>query len=115
MEMLKRGFVALTLAVVTACATPGQGGLQCARLFVANEGYENIRLYVDGRRVGMVEGFSYGDLGLCGIQRVRSVEVEAVGGRYAFSVRRDMDDLILPSDTLAVRIGEFEARSVWVR
>ena len=107
--------VAVALLLLAGCATGSVGERGCAEIVVDNRGYENIRVAVDGRRIGMVRGFSSDTLSLCNFRRLRSVEISAIGGRYAFSIPRQGEAHLFDDAVLHLYVGEREFLSGWLR
>ena len=68
------------IALMAACATVPPK--QCSTVRVENVGHEVIRVYMDGRRLGMVDVSERRTFKLCHFNRVSVLRAEAIGGPY---------------------------------
>ena len=108
--------VAALAFTMAGCASTGATyDRDCGAMRVENRGYEDIRLRIDNRLLGTLEGFTTRTYSLCDFRRVEGLDIEALGGRYAFQVSRLADNVVDPGDRWSVVVGERWERSRWTK
>lgn len=103
------------LGTLSACQALQPGSdTSCRAVLVENQGYDDLRVYIQGRRVGVVRGYRQEELKLCGALDMSTgrlnVELRPLAGR-AYGIRWSGGGLVTQDQGIYVKVGHMPAFS----
>ena len=108
-------FIPLAMLLVASCVSSSAYHSTCPKLEVHNSGYETIRVLGGNRRLATVQANQTVVRPICGINRLNSVMIQAIGGRYQFVVYRPDTGFLGPGDLIILHVHERRHNSYWLK